>query len=293
VTIFLQQTANAIAISSVYVFLGVALTIIYGVSRVMDFSQGQVLLLGGFVGYGLKSTGMPFALVVVGSVLAVGVYGYLIHSILLSRARADTLTMFIITLALGLIMATIMVKTIGATPLQTATSLSNTINIHGVLITESRLVIVAVCIPTLILMYVLMHRSRAGRILRATAENRYAAAIVGIDVGKTARRAYVLGCCLSGLMGVLLVAAFPTTPFQGQYLLLKGLAVAIAGGLGNVTGAVIMGTILGLVETYATGYGINIGIYHFDASWQNGYAVVLLIAVLAWRPRGLLRGTVG
>jgi branched-subunit amino acid ABC-type transport system permease component len=121
--------------------------------------------------------------------------------------------------------------------------------------------------------------------MRATAENAEVATLMGVNTAWTTSTAFWIGSALAGVAGVLLGILFPFTAFSGNAYLIKGLAVALAGGIGNVTGAVIVGLTLGLAETYGSAYLIG-------PEWQDGYAFVLLIAILAWRPNGLFRGTI-
>jgi branched-subunit amino acid ABC-type transport system permease component len=131
----------------------------------------------------------------------------------------------------------------------------------------------------------MLQRTDAGSRMRATAENPEVASLMGVNATWTTSAAFWIGSALAGLAGVLLGILFPFTPFSGNAYLIKGLAVALAGGIGNVTGAVVVGLTLGLVETYGSAYVIG-------PEWQEGYAFVLLIAILAWRPSGLFRRTV-
>jgi branched-subunit amino acid ABC-type transport system permease component len=142
-----------------------------------------------------------------------------------------------------------------------------------------------VCVPLVIWLVWMLGHTDTGRRMRATAENPDMSSMVGIDATRAKASAFLIGSALAGLAGVLLGLLFPFTAFGGGAYLIKGLAVALAGGIGNVTGAVVVGLALGLAETYGSAYAIG-------PEWQDGYAFVLLIAILAWRPRGLFRGTV-
>ena len=93
------------------------------------------------------------------------------------------------------------------------------------------------------------------------------------------------------LIGALAGIAFPFTPFSGNNFLLKAFAVALVGGLGSVAGAAVVGVVLGLIEAYAVTYGLPLGFLTLDAGWRDGYAFVLMIAILVIKPEGLFRGT--
>jgi branched-chain amino acid transport system permease protein len=284
-TEFLQQTLNGLSTGSVYVLVGVGLTLVFGVSRIMNYAQGQFLILGSFAGYAAVSAGVPWPLALVVVPPAVGVLGTVLYLSTFRRLASDHLATFILTVGLGIVIQQLVVEVWGPEQRQISSSLNGTVELGGVVITHARLLILATCVPLVGgLVWVLGHTD-VGRTMRATAENREVASLMGIDAGRTTSTAFWIGSMLAGLAGVLLGLLFPFTPFAGNTYLIKGLAVALAGGIGNVTGAVVVGLTLGLTEAYGSAYVLG-------PEWQDGYAFVLLIAILAWRPRGLFRGTV-
>jgi branched-chain amino acid transport system permease protein len=137
--------------------------------------------------------------------------------------------------------------------------------------------IVAVSIVALL---ILVRRTDLGRSMRAVAESHDGAGLVGIPVGRVISTAFFVGTAMAGLGGALLAAMFPFTPFSGLEYVLKGLAVALIGGLGSIEGAVVAGLALGVLETLGTAYGIG-------PEWRDGYAYLAMVLFLLWRPRGL------
>jgi branched-subunit amino acid ABC-type transport system permease component len=134
------------------------------------------------------------------------------------------------------------------------------------------------------LLWMLGHTELGSR-MRATAENHDVAALMGVNPVWTTSGAFWIGSALAGFGGVLLGILFPFNPYSGSAFLIKGLAVALAGGIGNVKGAVIVGLGLGLTETYGSAYLLG-------PQWQDGYAFVLLIGILTLRPAGLFKATI-
>jgi branched-chain amino acid transport system permease protein len=284
-TEFVQQTLNGLSIGSVYVLVGVGLTLVFGVSRIMNYAQGQFTILGAFIGYAVVSAGVPWPVALLIVPLAVGALGSVLYSTILRRMGADDLAMFILTVGLGIVLQQLVVEVWGPEQRQISSSLSNTIELGDVVLSEARLLILAACVPLVLgLMWILGHTD-LGRRMRATAENREVSMLMGVNAARTTSAAFWAGSALAGLAGALIGLLFPFTPFAGGPFLIKGLAVTLAGGVGNVTGAVVVGLTLGLVESYGSAYLIG-------PEWQDGYAFALLIAILAWRPRGLFRGTV-
>jgi branched-chain amino acid transport system permease protein len=284
-TEFLQQTFNGLSSGSVYVLVGVGLTLVFGVSRIMNYAQGQFLILGTFIGYALVSAGIPWWLALVISPVAVGALGTVAYVTMFRRLAADHLATFILTVGLGIVIQQLIVEIWGPEQRQIDSPLTGSVDIGGIVLTDARLLILGLCIPMVAgLLWALGHTDFGSR-MRATAENREVASLMGVDPVWTTSAAFWIGSALAGLAGVLLGILFPFTAFSGNTFLIKGLAVALAGGIGNVIGAVVVGLGLGLAETYGTAYVIG-------PEWQNGYAFVILIAILAWRPAGLFRRAV-
>jgi len=284
-TEFLQQTFNGLSIGSVYVLVGVGLTLVFGISKIMNYAQGQFLILGTFVGYAMVQAGAPWWLALVVAPAAVGVLGAAFYLSMFRRIASDYLATFILTVGLGIVIQQAVVEIWGPEQRQIDSPLTGSIEVGGLFLADARLLILGVCVPLVTGLFLLLARTDLGRRMRATAENREVASLMGIDASRTTSIAFWIGSALAGFAGVLLGILFPFTAYSGNAFLIKGLAVALAGGIGNVTGAVVVGLTLGLVETYGSAYAIG-------PEWQDGYAFVLLIAILAWRPTGLFRGTV-
>jgi branched-chain amino acid transport system permease protein len=284
-TEFLQQTFNGLSIGAVYVLVGVGLTLVFGISRIMNYAQGQFLILGTFIGYALVSAGVPWWLALVISPVAVGVLGTALYLTMFRRLSSDHLATFILTVGLGIVIQQLIIEVWGPEQRQIDSPLTGGVDVSGVVLADARLLILGLCVPMVVGLLWTLGRTDLGRRMRATAENREVASLVGVNAARTTAIAFWIGSALAGVAGVLLGILFPFTAFSGNAFLIKGLAVALAGGIGNVTGAVVIGLTLGLVETYGSAYT-------FGPEWQNGYAFVLLIAILAWRPNGLFRGTV-
>ena len=148
-----------------------------------------------------------------------------------------------------------------------------------------RALVIGVTALVVALTYAAITRSRYGRALRASVEDRDTAMLMGIPVRRYVTGVFVFGSALAGLGGALLIGLFPITPFTGGTIVMKGFAVALIGGLGNVTGAVVAGVILGLVEGFSAGYGFS--------QWTDAYSFGLMVLVLLVRPNGLFGGTSG
>ena len=128
-------------------------------------------------------------------------------------------------------------------------------------------------------------RSRYGLALRASVADQETASLMGVPVRRYITGVFIYGSMLAGLGGALMIALFPITPFIGSSIVVRGFAVALIGGLGNVAGAVVAGLVLGLMDGLSAGYGLP--------EWTEAYSFALMILILLLRPHGLLGGTAG
>jgi branched-chain amino acid transport system permease protein len=157
--------------------------------------------------------------------------------------------------------------------------------IGEVRIVAMRVVVVAITAAVVLVTYFGITRSRYGLALKASVADQQTAELMGIPVRRYVTGVFVYGSILAGLGGALMIALFPITPFVGSVVITRAFVVALMGGLGNVSGAVLAGLILGLVDGLSAGYGYP--------EWTDAYSLVLMIAILCFRPQGLLGGTLG
>jgi branched-chain amino acid transport system permease protein len=157
--------------------------------------------------------------------------------------------------------------------------------VGGIDIIAMRAVVVALTALVVAITYFGISRSRIGVALRASIADQETAALMGIPVRKYVTGVFIYGSVLAGLGGALMIALFPITPFTGSVVIIRGFAVSLIGGLGNVGGAVVGGLILGLVDALSAGYGFP--------EWTDAYSLVVMIVILIVRPQGLLGGTLG
>lgn len=288
---FLQFTFNGLAIGAIYALVAVGLTLGIGVARFFNFAQGQVVTLGAFLGATLVAVNVPYLATIPLVVVAIAGLGIALRGVIVRFAGQNTLIIFLATLGAGIVIQYTITLIWGAHQRIIPTPFGEARQISEVVLSDAKLFLLGVSVPVILGLHLMLTRTDVGRRLRACAENRDVASLLGIDVPWTMRSAVALGTGLAGLAGVLIGALFEFDPFGGGIFLLKGLAATLVGGLGSVSGAVVAGVLLGMLETYATAYGVPVGFYHFGPEWQNGYAFVLMIVVLALRPSGLFRGT--
>jgi branched-chain amino acid transport system permease protein len=280
----LQLTLNGIALGLLYALIAVGLSLIFGVMEIINFAHGELLMLGAFA--------MTFALPVVGllywpglavAILAVMLAGFLIYELLLARLKPDEFERSIlITLGLSIIVIHAMQLLFTATPRMVDTQYGfDGVEIGSIRITWTRIIGAAGALAAFGGLYLVLKHTQFGRAMRAIAQNREAALMVGIRPRVVARNAVVLAAGLCGLAGAAIAPIQLVTPYMGQFMIFKAFALVIIGGLGNIPGAVAAAIGLGLVESWIGGF--------FDIVWQEAAVFVAMIAILFLRPDGLFK----
>jgi branched-chain amino acid transport system permease protein len=158
-------------------------------------------------------------------------------------------------------------------------------DIGGVIFRDQTLFNTGLALVVLAVFYLALARTRWGKALRATADNREAAALMGIPVRTLTTSTFILGSLLAGVAGWIVLTLSSISPYSGGSFVLRGFAVALIGGLGNIKGAAIAGIGLGVAESLAAGY--------LDPGWSEAYVLGLVILVLLIRPTGLAASVEG
>ena len=283
-TYLLQLTLNGITLGLIYALIAVGLSLIFGVMEIINFAHGELLMLGAYA--------MAFALPVVGllywpalaiAILAIMMVGLVVYELLLARLRPDEFERSIlITLGLSIIIIHVMQYIFTATPRLVDTQYGfEGVEIGSIRITWTRIIGAAAALAAFGGLYLLLRHTQFGRAMRAIAQNRDAALMVGIRPRVVARNAVVLAAGLCGLAGAAISPIQLVTPYMGQFLIFKAFALVIIGGLGNIPGAIVAAVALGLVENWIGGF--------FEIAWQEAAVFVIMIVVLFLRPDGLFK----
>lgn len=277
-----QAVASGITAGSVYALVALAFVLLYKGTRVVNFGQGEQVMLGGYLVLVLNTfAGLPFGAALVLALLLAGLVGVFIELVILRRIiAAPPLTKIIAMLAVGLILREGARAVMGPNAYPFPFLLSPApVSVGGVLLTPANLAIVAVSLAVMALFYVFFRYARLGKALRAACENRVAAALVGISVPFVFSAIWALASVLAAVAGVLLAPLVTLTPDMGV-VAIKGWVAAVVGGFTSLPGAVVGGIVLGVVETVTGSY--------LSSALKDGVTYLLLIAILIVRPSGLL-----
>jgi branched-chain amino acid transport system permease protein len=280
----LQLTLNGIILGLLYTLIAVGLALIFGVLEIINFAHGELLMVGAFaMALALPAVGLSYWPALAIAVAVTAVCGLIVYELFLSRLRTGEFERSVlITLALSIIILNVVQYIFTANPIIVDTQYGfDGVSIGAIRITWTRIIGAAAALAAFGALFVILNYTQFGRAMRAIAQNRDAALMVGIQPKSVARNAVVLATALCGLAGAALAPLQLVTPIMGQFLIFKAFALVIIGGLGNIPGAIAAAVGLGLMESWIGGF--------FDIVWQEAAVFVVMIAVLCLRPDGLFK----
>lgn len=278
---FLQSIFAGVTVGATYALAALGFSIIYNASGVVNFAQGEFIMLGGMIGAFLVAAGAPLALAVVAAVIAVAAIGLIVAKTAIEPARgADVTTLIIITIGVSMVLRGGVEVTMGkgghALP---PFSGDKPIALAGATILPQSLWVVATTLAVVAGLAVFFERTRLGKGILATAYNRLAAQLVGVDTRRVLSVSFALSAALGAIGGVLIAPIANTSYDAGVMLGLKGFVAATIGGLGSGVGAIAGGVALGLLESLTAGY--------LSSAYKDAAAFVIVLVILLVRPSGM------
>ncbi len=283
-TYLLQLTVNGLMLGLLYALIAVGLALIFGVLEIINFAHGEFLMLGAFaMAFALPAFGLLYGPALAVSVAATAIAGLVLYELFLAKlGQGEFERSILITMGISMILLYGMQYLFTATPRMVDTSFGFAgVTIGAIRVTWSRIIGGAVAVAAFALLYAVLILTQFGRAMRAIAQNRDAALMVGIRPRTVARNAVMLATALCGLAGAVLAPIQLVQPAMGQAMIFKAFALVIIGGLGNMAGAFAAALALGMIESWIGGF--------FDIIWQEAAVFTLMIAVVLVKPDGLFQ----
>lgn len=275
-----QQLVNGVALGSTYALVALGLTLIFGVLLIPNFAHGEFYMVGAFVTYALNAAGLGFWLAAPCAILVVMALGCLVNRLVFRPVETGSgLSLMISALAASIILQQAATLLWGTAPRTIPSPLPGVLRTTLFSVTEMQLAVVAALGSSWLGVWLVLHRTRLGLAIRAVAQNRGAALLMGVDLDVVRYATFAIGAGLGALAGALLGATFPIYPTMGATPVLKAFVVLVIGGIGNLWGAVGGGLLLGVAEVLVGGY--------VSSQLQDVGAFSLLVATLLLRPQGL------
>jgi len=279
---FLQFLFSGLTVGAVYAMVALGFTLIYNASDVVNFAQGEFVMIGGMATVFAVAAGVPLPLAALLAIAATVAVGLLLNALAIEPARgASAVALIIITIG-----ASIFLRGLAQVLFDKqahgirAFSGDAPINIMGAAILPQSLWVLGGALATFLALYLFLQRTVVGKAVLATAANRLAAKLVGIDIRKIMALAFGASAAIGALAGILITPITLTSYDVGTLLALKGFAAAMLGGMGSPFGAVLGGVLLGLLESFSAGY--------LSSTYKDAVAFLTILVVLFVLPSGLL-----
>jgi len=279
----IEQLLNGLVLGCMYAAVASGLTLIWGTMKMLNFAHGEFYMVGGYALYfAISSFGVPPMISLFLAVAVVFLVGALIErgiiDPLLDRPGWE-LSPIVVTVGLSIFFQNMALKIWGERFKNLPYFLDGTVEVWGVRMAYQRLFILGVTAVVMLGFWLYIKKAKFGLGLRATAQDRDAATIIGINVKRVYTITFGLSCALAALAAALLAPIFSINPWMGHAALTKGFITVVLGGLGSFEGAILGGMILGTVE--------SISVIVFSSEWKDVVAFAVFILVLTIRPAGL------
>lgn len=281
--LFLVTLLNGLTLGSLYFIVASGFTLVFGLMRNVNLAHGSLYLLGGYIGFIVAERTGSWMLAVAAGFAVASLGGLLMQVLILRHMQGQDLRQTMVTIGLSIVMADVLLWIFTGQVHQMEAPAWLQGPIRGIPVINAysayRLSLLGMGIVIGVALWLLLNRTRIGMMIRAGVDDRAMLAAAGINVNLVFAITFALGAGLAGLGGVIGAVELSMVPGEDTRLLLASLIVVIVGGMGSVVGAAIGAAILGLAETYGLAYTPTYGVV---------YTFLILILVLAFRPRGIL-----
>jgi len=302
--IFLQQIINGLTLGSVYAVVALGYTMVYGIIQLINFAHGEVVMIGAMVAFSvitaLAGTALPPVLIVIAGILAAVpvcmFVGYAMERIAYRPLRgAPRLAPLITAIGISIILQHVALLAWSRNPLAFPQIIPlASFEVGGAIITDVQIAIILTSVLMMGGLTLMVYRTKLGIAMRATSQNPQVAGLMGIDIDRIIAFTFVVGAALGAVAGVMVGTYYGIAHYSmGSLLGMKAFSAAVLGGIGNLAGAMLGGILLGIVEALAAGYIGDLTNNIFGSNYQDVFAFLVLIAVLVFRPSGLLGERVG
>ncbi|HEY1229286.1 MAG TPA: branched-chain amino acid ABC transporter permease [Ramlibacter sp.] len=277
-----QYLANGLVTGSFYALSALGLTLILGLMRVVNFAHGELYMLGGVMGWWATTRlGLDFFSGLVLVAVAMGAFGWLVDRFLIERIRHQGEEPgILLTIGLSIFLANTALLVVGTAPLKVEAPISaGPMFLGTVVLTKLRVFAVVVCALMIVAAWLVIHKTRLGRAMRATFQDPMAAQLVGVRTANVYAATFAMGTVIASMAGMLLGSIYSAQVAVGGLVSMKAFVVVILGGMGSFAGAIAGGLLLGVVEALWGGY--------VATGWVDIVGFALVILTLVFRPYGL------
>jgi branched-chain amino acid transport system permease protein len=276
-----QYVFNGLVVGCSYALIAIGLTAIFGLMEIANFAHGQFYMLGAYFTYWLtRVVGLNFWTGLVASVVGVMLVGVVLERTLFRMLRGASLSSSVLaTIALSIFLENLALNVWGPRPQKILSPFeTGSLEFLGIFTTPERLLMLSVTVAIVILLHLGLRHTQTGKAIRATFQQREAAALVGIDIDRLYTLTFAIGAGLAALAGVLLGTIFVVQPSMGGIATLKAFVVVTLGGISSFAGGIAGGLILGLAESFGA---------IIAPAYKDAVGFILVLIVLLHKPDGL------
>ncbi len=281
---FLQFLFSGLTVGATYALAALGFNLIYNASNVINFAQGEFIMLGGMLAVFFTQAGLHWAPAFALAVAIPAVVGIIMEKVTIEPVKdADVVSLIIITIGVSLIIRGIIQVWLGkGAHSLPAFSEGGPLLIMGATLLRQSLWVFGVTALAVVILWYFFSKTKSGKAMLATAFNQVAAQLVGISTGWVLLMSFALAAALGALGGILITPITLTSYDVGIMLGLKGFVAAVVGGLGNGLGAVVGGLLVGILEAMGAGY--------ISSAYKDAIPFILILLILFFMPRGLFGG---
>lgn len=280
---FLQQIIQGLAIGSIYGLVALGYVLIWNTWGVLNFAQGETAMVGAFfilIFYvWLK---IPFIIAFILTIICSMLVAYVIERMAFRPLlKSDDISKLIATIGIGIFLRNLYRVIFGADPFSIPSVFgSKSLNLGKVILVPQNLWIMAIGIVLVFLLRLFLTKTYLGKSMRATAQDKEASLLMGVNVKSTMSFTFAMACGIGAVAGILIGPIFFVTSDMGVMVGLKGFAAAVFGGIESMSGAMIGGLVLGIME--------NLGAAYISSQYQSSIGFLLMIVVLIFKPAGIM-----
>jgi len=294
IDVLLQQIVNGLVVGSVYALVALGYTMVYGILQLINFAHGEIVMIGALTAYtstemtkGLVAAGLPpilsLLIAILVAMIVCALCGMLVERAAYRPLRnAPRLAPLITAIGVSIFLQQIAILVFGRNYLSFPELISKApMTIGHITVTLNEIVIFVASVSLMAGLLWLVHNTKIGTAMRATAEDQKVAGLMGIDINRIIAITFAIGSGLGAIAGVMVASNYGQAHYYMGFMLgLKAFTAAVMGGIGNLWGAMVGGLILGLVE--------NVGLIFVRGDYKDIFAFVVLVLVLIFRPQGLI-----
>jgi len=284
--LLLQQLVNGLTLGAVYTLIALSFSLVMGILGVLNLAIAELFMLGGFFGFAVIAAQLPLPLAILAGMVGAALVAVIVEKIGYQPLRdAPVVTPMLSTLGFSIIFQNVATNIWGSDPLQlTDEVLSTRFTLGPVSISAMQITVLGATVMLVALLAFVVQRTSIGRALRAVAENRDVARLLGVSADRVTLLAFMLSGALAGAAGVLIGLHYAAiTPYIGVEIGLKAIAVMVIGGTTRIWGALVAGPLIGIAEVMTVAYG---------GSQVRDFVVYgFMIVILLLRPQGILGGS--